>query len=239
MRMQMRKRYHITRTIVFLVMAVSPIYVEAQLAAEDVIKIRRELEHIDGEPGPYFSEDSAEKFVHSYGPDAVPVLVAMLEDENISVRSKGRVAFYLGKFGDSKTVPVIWNLIARTSNGSIEKDEQFLLYFAMYGLGYAGSSGALEHLRELAGANYWTPRTVTPYGPNGSQFSTRTQFIKSLCEAALGALGDAGTTEAKAVLLQLKNAGAQDLHDTIDLWIEECERRIKGEPYTGDELGSF
>lgn len=185
------------------------------------------------EGGRFFDEESAEVFIKQYGKEAVAVEIAML-NEDISPYIKGKICFYLGKYLDDSgsthtAVRPIIRLIEKAADRPVGKGEEFMISFAMDGLGFTGDDEALAFLKKLASEEYWGKYLLQPFGNPGAQHGTEAKFLKSLRENALRGLGLAGKQKAIDILEDLRSGEASDLAPKVDIWINHAEKRISGE----------
>ena len=209
------------------------VWIFAGMAGQDTVlspatidEIRTALTAAPERGGPFFSEIHAEAFVQKYGFGAVPVLIGLLQ-EDVVPRNKGRICFYLGKFRDARAVQPIIDLIEKAAGAPVGKDEQFMLRFAMHGLGFTGEKVALDFLRKLARNEYWDKFTFRPFGEKGS-YATVEGCRKEMRRWALRGIGGSGTEYGLTLLRELKEGDAADLVKDVDCWIRECGDRITG-----------
>jgi hypothetical protein len=210
------------------------------LSAAALQEIRTEMTGPFEGGGPFFSEDTAERFSKQFGRAAIPVLIGFLE-EDISFRAKGKIAFYLGKFrnegfGIHPAVLPIMNLIDRSSAIPIGEHREFMLVFSMYGLGYTKDDVAFAFLKKLATDDYWRRFSLVPFGVPAASFSTHAKFLRKLRQGAINGIGDAGNPKALDVLDELRKGEARDLRKYIDQVKKVCKERISGRPYRGNEV---
>jgi len=183
------------------------------------------------------TEEGAQKTAEKYGADAVPFLIEMLEGET-PARTKGRIAYYLGKFRDARGFQAMIALIERPLPEVMTEDELHMIHFTIVALGFTGNDVALRYLQRLAGEEYWLSRAVHPRIPEVKELPyyrntgmDEQVTRRELRRYAVLALGLAGNEQAIEILEELKEGAVKDID--VGTWLREAKRRQKdGPPWT-------
>lgn len=200
----------------------------AGLSEDDVVAIREHMQ-VRG-----YLEQTAEAFAEKYGADAVPVLIAMLQEiEEISKEYdtggelKGKISFYLGKIGDPRALEPMVKIIEGPLPKALRDNDEFdAIYFTMYGLGYLGTDDALDYLKKLVSEDYWLKRPVQPRIPHYKYDEAKTRWY--LRKTALFAISGGANEKAIKTLQELKSGAAADLAAKADKAINQAIMRQKG-----------
>ncbi len=190
------------------------------LSAADKAAMRSEMDVNE------WREWEAEAFVEKYGADAVPVLIGMLQEKDVSPSAKGKAAFYLGKFRQPSAIKPIIALIESPLPEEIGTQEKPRLYGALLGLGFIGSDEALDYLKKLASDDYWLKRPERPRMPHTKMNEEQTR--RELRTMTINSIGVAGNDKAIETLEELKRGAASDMADKVGKSIDHARRRQKG-----------
>ena len=197
------------------------VIIHATASSETVTLIRAEMLQR------YFGETRAEKFFKERGPSAVPVLCAILR-EDISPRVKGKIAFYLGKSGDARGTKATIDLIERAKREPIGQDEEYMLEYAMLGLGFTREKKALALLEKASWEEFWEGTTGRSRSGKGADQAIENRK-RHLRRRAAFAISLAGNQEALGILTKMKASASADSIEHAETCIHECQRRISGE----------
>jgi len=191
----------------------------------------------------FATEEGAQQTAEKYGAAAVPFLIEMFQTQDAEVGGarKSKIAFYLGKFRDTRAVQPMVDFIESPLPQEMTEDQLGAILGTMMGLGFIGDEVSLEYLKRLASEDYWLNRPVHPRVPEVSnnypyhreggmsEQDTRGKFR----EYALEGLGLAGNKKAIEILEELKEGAAKDMVGGVNVWLREAKRRRKdGPPWT-------
>ena len=178
----------------------------AELTRADIIGINAEFSVKEEDGGLNFTGKDAEAFALKKGPEAIPILAALLKGD-LSPKTKGKVAFYLGMFKKKQTIQPLIDLIENTVKSPMGPDEQYLLKYSMSGLGFTEQPKAYRYLSSIASGIHWKDKEY-------NDSAIRQHAVSSIA-----------VTQSKLSLKYLnalRERGPADLIDTIDQWTKSA-----------------
>ncbi len=183
--------------------------------------------------GRFFSETTAEKFADKYGVESVPILIDLLQEDGIHPAHKGKISFYLGKIKPPSNTTIhpavepIMKLIEDQRNNPCAEDEQFMIGFAMLGLGFTGENAAIDYLESKVDAANWTGYQFVPFSPPGSDFGSPEDCLIYLRLRAVRGISVSAKPESLKVLNRLKKGKGSDFAGKISSNKKYCKKRIR------------
>ena len=152
---------------------------------------------------------------HALGPDALPILEAMLTDPR-RVKNHVYIVLTIGHIGDDRGFDILRNYI---ENQQLTSDEEMTdrawVYYAIGCVAGQGSDRALEYLLHFYLPEHWSSENTAL--KNG----LCSENAKHCYNLAILGLGMSGRPKAKAVLEEiLADPNRQSLHSTAELALQ-------------------
>lgn len=151
---------------------------------------------------PQFHHGIPYAVAHSYGPEAVPELIEILQNPGLK-EQWSNVIWVLGMIGDAEATPVLLDFAQRRFEGEVDRPTFTALLQVNQALGFLArepGSDAFLFLREGSVAEAWPSRVRWTFG----RVSGREQSVL-MAQLAINGLGIAASDEAIEYLKELES----------------------------------